>query len=137
MKKDLIKRSDALDKRIKASGSVDKSIENLIKASESNRKLINWVIISIIFEVVLTMVVIYVAVRTSQNTIRIERNRDILVNNCVVGNEFRATEKSFWEYILTIPPDQPVTPQQQQRIDAFKVKLDETFAQRPCEQLKD
>lgn len=131
--KDILKRDEELTKRIATTDTdIAGSITALVLANRNNRKLINWIIILTAFETLLAIAVIFVVIRTTNNSIRIQQTRNTLVNNCVVGNEFRATEKSFWNYILTIPPDQPPTSEQQQRIDAFKAKLDETFAARDC-----
>lgn len=61
-----------------------------------------------------------------------KRTQEVLTNNCHLGNEFRETEKSLWEYILNLPPEKPRTPKQQKRVDEFKIFLDEKFMTRDC-----
>lgn len=136
MKNDILRRNEELDERISGTDTnVEESIQALVSASRSNRKLLKSVIISIILETLIGATLIYVVIRTTSNSIRIQQTQNIITNNCIVGNEFRTTEKTFWEYILSIPSDQPMTPERQKQIDAFQQKLNETFAPRPCNDL--
>lgn len=137
MKKDIIKRSDELGKMIANSPiDIDKSIVELTEASKRNRNLINWVIVSIVFETILAVAVVFAVVRSSQNTIRIEQVKNTQVSICLFENKSNANQLTFWNYILSISSsDEPMTPEQQERLDAFKDKLDDTFPQRDCDAL--
>jgi hypothetical protein len=136
MKKSLIARSDALDERIESSPiDINKSIDALITASARNRRLINWVIVSIIFETVLAVAVIFTVIRTTTNGIRLDQTQNTLVSVCLSENKSNATQLTFWNYIITLSERQPQTPEGQQRIDAFNAKLNETFAARNCDKL--
>lgn len=122
----LIRRNDALDQRLKATDTnVEGSIQALITASKSNRKLINWVIVSMIVEAIVAFVSVFAFVKASQN-------HSTLITNCNSGNEFRATEKSLWNFILSIPSETKPTPEQQKQLEGFKVFLEKTFAPRDC-----
>lgn len=133
---DILERAAELEKRTQETDTdVGRSIDALIVSSKRNRRLINWVIVSIVFDVMLTMVVVFSVAKTNQNSIRLEQTHNILVSNCEIGNDFRNTEKSLWNYILSLPPDNEPTADQQKKIDAFKVYLDKAFAQRDCKNL--
>lgn len=136
MTKDVLERAKDLDARAEQTDTeVGKSIESLIATGKRNRQLINWVIISIVFEALLSIAVIFTVVRTSQNSLRIEQTNNTILNNCRVGNEFRASEASLWDYILSISPEKTPTPDQEKRIAGFKAFLDKNFAPRDCSKL--
>lgn len=62
-------------------------------------------------------------------------NREVQVNNCIVGNEFRENNRSLWDYLLALPPDHKPTPTEQKRLDDFKAFLNKTFMPRDCSKL--
>lgn len=67
----------------------------------------------------------------------IHQNQQNLINICQSANELRGTEKKLWDYILQLPPQRVLTPEEKQRQDKvvieFRIYLDNAFAQRKCE----
>lgn len=137
--KDILDRADDFEDKVADTDiEVGKSIEILMVANKQNRNSIKWLKVFGLINALLVIAVGYTALNTNRNSIRIEQQQNILVNNCIVGNEFRAENKSFWDYIITLTPsDEPSTPEQQQRIEAFQTKLNDTFAQRDCSEIED
>lgn len=64
-----------------------------------------------------------------------QHTHSILVAGCESGNEFRRENKTLWRYILDIPPEEPLTPEEQKTRDDFTKFLDETFAERDCSRI--
>jgi len=60
------------------------------------------------------------------------RNHEILIQNCNVGNDFRRNELKLWNHILGIPPNHPLSAQEQKQVSDFKVFLASTFKLRDC-----
>ena len=63
------------------------------------------------------------------------RNHEVLIQNCNVGNDFRRNELKLWNHILGIPPNHPLTTEEQKQVDDFKVFLNNTFQLRDCSKL--
>lgn len=134
--KDLIERADELEQRTKGTDiDVGSSIKALVEASKYNRRfnIINAFLLVAV--VLIGSATIIMAFQINNNSIEIAQNRQTLINNCAIGNEFRTTEKSLWNYILSIPSEQTPTPEQQLRIDSFKSYLDKNFALRDCSKI--
>lgn len=90
---------------------------------------------TVIALVVIAIVCILVAgfIVNAQQTAK--RNRDIQINNCKIGNEFRTNNRQLWDYILALSPEKPPTPEQAKRIIDFKKFLNKTFELRDCNKI--
>jgi hypothetical protein len=126
-------RNAELNKQLEVN-PIDKTIDTLLKADQRNRRHILLLTLSLIFDLVLSVVLAFGWHNNHNLAIRAETNRDAIIRNCETSNESRAKNKQLWTYILNLPPSngQTVTPDQQKRIDNFKVFVDDTFAQRDC-----
>lgn len=127
-------RNAELNKQLEAN-PIDQQISNLTRADQRNRRHIILLALSLLFDLVLSLVLAY-GWHTNHNlAIRAETNRDAIVRGCETSNEARAKNKQLWAYILELPtPDgQPRTPEQQKRLDDFRMFVDDTFAPRDCQ----
>lgn len=129
---DTVARSDELDKKLEQVPDIDKAVSDLITSGAQNRRLIRWVITSIVFEVVLTFAIGFVFVQTQFARANTISNKNALIASCNSGNEFRKSNLVLWQYILDIPPETPRTQQQTDKTAKFQEFLDKTFALRDC-----
>jgi hypothetical protein len=136
MKRDIITRSDNLDKRMDTAGSPDEMINDLVKYGRQNRRLIKWIFISVALDILLTASLSFVFLRQQHNQNSILATSNFVTAGCKSGNDIRAAEIKLWNYVLSFPPATPRTPAQNQQVADFKVFLDKTFAPRNCGTLK-
>ena len=131
MNKDSVKRSDDLDKRLVTEApDLNKSVADLIKYG--NRHLIRLTILSLIFDVALTLVLLFVVNQSIANKVKIASNQQLAVTTCVSGNTARAEETQLWGYVLSPSVTQPQTVAQQKRVTAFRAYVGKVFAPRDC-----
>ena len=130
MPKDIVERSDELDQQMDQLGSLNKTVEELVKAGKRSRVLYRLLSFSIILDIILTLFLVFVYDRT-QNT------HQTVVAGCEVGNQFRTNEVMLWHTILDLAAtnNQSPTPQQIQQRAQFEQFLDKTFALRDCSKL--
>lgn len=124
----VVQENDAFDAKVSKS-DINKTIEALVLGARRMKYLF-------IFEAVLTLVLGYVFIRQSVSNAQIQNNHNALVSSCLSGNDFRKTNLALWEYILSIPPQEPPTPEQKKVAATFKVYVEKTFAPRDCSQIK-
>lgn len=132
----LVKKSDELDKKMKKHPDIDKNIEALFAIGRRNRRLIKLLYLSLIVEAVLVCAVIYFASQAAVTRSRVENTHNSLVNSCESGNDFRRDNLALWQYILNIPPTQPPSPDQKKTVEDFSKFVKTTFALRNCSQIK-
>lgn len=128
-------RNDKLNKRLQAN-PIDSTIATLIKADQRHRRHIILLTISLIFDLLLSIFLAFGWHANHNLAIRAESNHDAIIRSCETSNESRAKNKELWTYILSLPPSndgQASTPEQQKRLNDFKVFLDDTFAPRNCQ----
>lgn len=115
---------------------IDEQIAALTRADKQRKRQIFLIALSLMFDLILSLLLAW-GWHTNHNlAIRAESNRDAIRRNCETSNESRAKNKQLWTYILSLPPSnngEQSTPDQQKRVDDFKVFLNDTFAQRNCE----
>lgn len=114
---------------------IDEQIAALIKADARRKRQIFLIILSLVFDLILSLFLAF-GWHTNHNlAIRAETNRDAIIRGCEISNDSRAKNKQLWAYILQLPSSdgQPRTPEQQKRVDDFKMFVDDTFAPRNCQ----
>jgi hypothetical protein len=97
-----------------------------------NRRMI-WVLVgSVVFELLLTVVIAFVAVQAGNASDKATRAHDQQVATCQTTNEARANNKKLWDYLLDLPPATPRTSVQDEQLDSFRAYVGRTFAPRDC-----
>lgn len=132
----LVQRSDELDTRLSEDDNLNQTVADWITYGKRSRKLIRLVIFSIILELILLVSFIFIYTKQQSVQAQTMANHNALVTGCLSGNEFRKSNLTLWDYAFSIPPDVPPSPQQQQKIDDFKVFIKKTFALRDCNAIK-
>lgn len=89
-----------------------------------NRRLIRLLTVSVVMDVVLSLGLAYVFVRSNANSNKLR-------DQCITRNEARANNVKLWDHILEITPDSADPVAHQRRVD-FKAFIDKTFEQTPC-----
>jgi hypothetical protein len=130
----LDKRNDELEKKLETS-DLPKAVEVLFKDAKKRKRQLMILTISLILDILLTVGLTVVSLRTQQLAIKAENNKDAIYQSCEASNEGRANNRQLWEYILNLPPLEPPTPEREKRIADFRAFVDETFAPRDCDAL--
>lgn len=100
-----------------------------------NRRMIWWLAVSLLLDVVLTVVVAVVAVEVNHASDKAAQVHSQQVATCLSTNEGRKLNVQLWDYVLSIPPSRPRTEEQDKRIADFRVFLHKTFAPRDCSRI--
>lgn len=106
---DPIERSDALDKKMDAAG-LPVEIKALARHITRTRRMVRLLAISVVVDVVLSVVVGVVAFKAEQATNDANQARRAVVASCVSGNAARAVQRDLWGFILSLPPPPTLTP---------------------------
>lgn len=118
----LTKSLDALSARLEA----------LTSYGLHNRRMIRGLVVSLALDVVLTVVVTYVAFQAQHASDNATRARAQQVTACQSGNAARAVQIQLWDYILALPPTHTLTAAEiKQRAD-LKTYLHKVFVPRDC-----
>src|ERR1035437_1191828 len=115
----LDERNSALDKQIEATPNLENGLAHVIKYGHQNRRLINWVIVSLTLDIILTVILTGVFMRQQHNQNTILDNHNAIVYSCTATNESKKGNLVLWQYVLALPPASPRTPTQQTAIDDF------------------
>lgn len=86
------------------------------KVGKRNRRMIRWLALSIVVDVILTFGLGWATIRLNQVTASAH-------TRCESGNVFRANNTQLWEHILTLPPGATQTAKQKQQTDDFRKYL--------------
>lgn len=105
-----------------------------------NRHLI-WVLaVSLVFDIIMSVLFAFVAVQASNASDRATKatsaaaqNRQNARVSCIAGNEARAAQVNLWTYVLDLSERPNQTPDQTKRIDDFRKYIHIVFAQRDCD----
>ena len=128
----LAERSDELDKKL-ANNPIDNSIETLAKDARRARRNVRLLAISIGLDFALTIALTVLSFQTSHLANLAQTNKAAVVQNCETANDSRAAQRQLWGYVLSLTPQQPRTPEQQDRVNEFAKFVDETFKARDCQ----
>lgn len=128
-------RNDELDEKL-VHNPIDEAVASLMRADSRRRRQVAILAFSIVLDLVLTVGLFVVSVRTQHIAEQADNNKQALLRNCETGNEARANNKKLWGYILSIPSTDPSTPERDKRIADFKQFIDTTFAPRDCSKIE-
>lgn len=127
----LDERSDALDAKM-AESPPEEAIKVLVKDANRAKRTVRILIISVILDILLSIGLAYITIQTHHIATQADNNQDAIMRSCEVANEGRANNKALWNYLLSLPPETPLTPEQQTRVTDFQKFIDKTFAPRDC-----
>lgn len=135
----LDQRNADLEKRLEHN-PIDQSVAVLIKDAKRRSRQILVLGISLTIDVILTVGFAFLSIQARDTAMDVQRSKDTIVNNCKVGNEFRATQAALWDHILNLQSiSNDLTPEQQVQRDKtlaeFRKYLDTTFAPRDCSKI--
>lgn len=125
-----LRRSRAFTRRLEQEGVP--SLEGLDKSFRQLRRNSRWIMLIAFIEFLLACGGIFLAHRASVVAHKALDNEKAIITACEVGNQTRATERTVWDYVLNVTPQQPQTDAQKEQSTAFKKFLDINLAQRDC-----
>jgi hypothetical protein len=101
-----------------------------------NRHLILGLAISLLLDVILSIVVAFVAVSASDASSLANQNKQTQLATCRAGNETRAANVQLWTYVLDLAAASnpaPPTPQRTESLKQFTAYLHTVYAPRDCD----
>jgi len=125
-------RNAELDKKLEEN-PIDEIVGSLVRADRRRKGQVRWLALSLALDVLLTLAFGWVTIQTHRISTKAESNQNAIARSCETSNEARKNNLVLWDYILEIPPVQPLTAEQLQQRDQFKVFVQKTFAQRDCQ----
>lgn len=125
-------RNEELDKKLEEN-PIDDIVHALVRADDNRKNQVRWLAVSLLLDVLLTIAFGWVTIQTHNLAVEAESNKTALIRNCETANEARKNQRALWGFILSVPPQEPRTPEQQKRVDSFSQFVDTTFAPRDCE----
>lgn len=128
----LAERADELDKKLEQN-PIDQSIATLVKADNRRRRQVMLLAVSLALDFVLTIGLTFLSFQTSHIAQLAQNNKEAVILNCETANDSRDAQRKLWAYVIALPPQQPRSPEQQQRVEEFQVFVDKTFKPRDCQ----
>ena len=128
----LEQRDNELNRQM-AEHPAEESIRVLVKDANRSKRRVRILTISVILDVLLTIGLAAVSYKTSEVAHLAQSNKQAVIANCEVANESRKNNHDLWDFAFSLSPDQPQTPEQQQRAAEFREFVNKTFAQRDCQ----
>ena len=122
---DLDDRADDYEKRLAAAGSTEDLIGGLVIGVERTKKLVKWLLISLVFDLALSIVLGGVAYFAWQNSGDIE---EAAITSCEHTNDNSKAINGFLDLLIQFSSTSPsLTPEQrEERVDEYtkqKIKL--------------
>ncbi len=116
-------------------GALNAQVEAQESYGRRNRRMIWWLVVSLLFDVVLTAVIATVAVQANRTSDRATQIHSQQVSTCLAGNEARAKNVQLWEFVFKLTSTTEQTPEQKARVVKFRAYLYDTFAPRDCSKI--
>lgn len=112
-------------------------IRNLQNYGKRNRHYIIGLGISLIFDLLLSVVVIVIAVHANHTNDLANANRQYQLDSCVSGNQTRQTSRDLWNYVLDAAAKSPANqePGRKKQIDDFRAYMENSYAPRDCSKI--
>jgi hypothetical protein len=104
---------------------LDRVLKIVAGQSRHNRKMITALIVSIIFDIALSVAAVGFVVHFYDTSAQEQ------LSSCHAGNGFRTADKKMWEYVLARGPAHP-TGKQAEVIHNFQLYLNGVMAPRSC-----
>lgn len=99
-----------------------------------NRRYIWGLIVSLLLDLILSIVVAFFAVQATEASSLANQNRQTQRATCEAGNQARAVSRQLWNYVLDLSSKTPENqaPERKQRIEQFRQYMESAYAQRDC-----
>lgn len=125
-------RADALDARIDAVGGPDAIVKSLVTGFARQRRVVKWVIVGLVLDVILSIALSIVVYVTDRNTSRVQANSKAIAENLhaqqlavwvqcgkskINTTKINTTDNAFIAFLDGLPKNP--TPESQARLDAF------------------
>lgn len=124
-------RNDELNERLDAT-DLPKAVYVLVKDAHKRKRQMKLLAISIALDLILTGGLAALSFKTHSLAKQAESNRTAIIRNCETSNDARSKNNELWQFAFNLPETTKPTPQQQDNIDKFKAKVDDTFMLRDC-----
>lgn len=105
-------------------------MKNVQKESQRNKTLVRVLVVSMIFDVILSLVLGYTVYRQHQESERVTANTVNANQACMDFNQQNANQITLWGYIIDLSKSTSNTSPEQ--LAQFEEFLNTTFAPRPC-----
>lgn len=128
----LEERSDKLDEQM-AAHPAEESIQVLVKDAHRRKRQLRILTVSVILDIILSLVLGFVTWKTNELAQLAQKTEDALIANCEIVNDSRDKQRELWGYVISLTPQQPRTPEQQDRTNNFAEFVDRTFVHRDCQ----
>jgi hypothetical protein len=99
-----------------------------------NRNYIVGLAVSLCLDLVLSIVVAFVAVSAAEANNQADQNRRTQIATCESSNQSRAVTVSLWNYVLDSAAKNDPTPQKLKQISDFRAYMAQAYQQRDCSQ---
>jgi hypothetical protein len=109
-------------------------IRGLQQYGRRNRHYIIGLGISLLFDLLLSVVVIIVAIQANAANDRADANHQYQVDSCNSSNAARQTSRDLWNYVLDAASKNPAndTPERRKQINDFRAYMENSYAPRDC-----
>jgi hypothetical protein len=97
-----------------------------------NRRMIWWLVVSLVLDVALTIAIAVLAVETRSANDKAAQVHTQQVATCLAGNQSRAAQIQLWDYILSLTPSTPLTQEQKRQLADLRGYVHKVFAARDC-----
>jgi hypothetical protein len=128
------------DATLEQAASLETSMTNLTnelhtlhQKSRRQGRVILGLIVSIVFDVALSVVIWLVAVQARDASSLATHNRLTQIVTCESGNQARAAQVQLWDFFLHLAGQTNPSPQKTEQIEKFRSYVGQTFAQRDCQ----
>lgn len=102
-----------------------------------NRRAIYGLVISLMLDVILSVVVAVLAVKTADANSAARVNHQSQVAGCKATNTSRADNELLWDFFLqlSVPDESKLPAAEKAKLHALQAKIVQTYAQRDCDNL--
>lgn len=109
-------------------------IRGLRTYGKRNRNYIVGLAVSLFLDLVLSIVVAFVAVSAAEANDQADQNRRTQIATCESANQSRAVTVNLWNYVLDSAAKNDPTPQKLKQISDFRAYMQKAYAPRDCSQ---
>lgn len=127
----LDERNELLNQKLDQTDLPD-AVNTLIRDARRRRRQFKLLMVVILIDIILTVGLAMLTVKTHTIAAQSESNRDAIVAYCKSTNEARANNKLLWDHLIDMSEDRKRTPEQQKVFDDFKAFVNKTYAPRDC-----
>lgn len=125
-------RNEELEKKLHET-DLPQAVEVLVKDAKRRTRQLRWIAISLALDLILTIGLTIFGLKTNEVAKLAQSNKEATIQGCEIANDARDKQRVLWGYVLALTPQQPRTPEQEDRVNEFRGFVDNTFAHRDCQ----